>query len=391
MTQDMREFLRPVVEASGDLLLGPRDGEYLIVDQTGRWALTCREVLTDEKHGYRVLDQMNTLAAGAADGAEQRQTWAVHARCEQVYASKQCREVIEYLIGTLVTEGRVELRFTFVKPPDSWLPFSKWLHGQIERQPRLASSISLWGPFATCTEDEKEVLAALGCRLGYTIGGPELANGLDRVASNALREYARFGFRILIVCYAHGDNLVSIPGWIDRGLSDNEHSGFAIPLVSRHPDWIADGKYPLPEPDNYLAVINECYDRFPFYDEVFDPVSECARLAGKGGWNLDQMIPSLIHLAVQPDDGVAIFRQMWSEALHWKSATDLLTLEPMRLITDLSEVHNAKFDPASYDHECRGCELRYICGGADRVSCHYRKAFISSFLWERGRITALQR
>jgi hypothetical protein len=250
--------------------------------------------------------------------------------------------------------------------------------------------IQLVAPFGEYREAEMQMLFDLGVRIRYAAGwiSPEQIAIID---PNVLRGLSEFGFRVPILWYVHENNIESFESSIQNLLITNFSSGFSLPLICQNPYYQFEPGFPnLPDAVSYCELLTRMYQNYPHFDDIFQPLSFIALLARNGGWISQFNIPSLLHLIVDKNGELGLFRHSPALAERWCAISDVQQGPPAQLREQF--LH---FAASSWNWEknvyCRECHWRHVCGGLDPESnfkldrdkldtlCGYRKLFFEHF------------
>jgi hypothetical protein len=391
------DLLRPLIEAQGGVLLDSADGELLLLDRFVRGLLPLPRSVEPSAQ-----DELFTLVDRLYSRGEQQSgvepAFTVHAAVEDLCADDAFRDTLSRLLGALAMAGPCDLTAQFSRPPADWLPFLRWLHKTLSQFDRLWNHVSLRGPFEPTDDTAKEGLFHMGVRAEFVTGWWDGYDSerAENLSGHALRDLARFGLRVPLVCYVHAGNVGQVRSLIEEGLELNEHSGFALPLVFHHPHYrFAPGQPAPPDAEAYRRLLAEVYNDFPCFDELFYPVNELARLVGSGGWIPGREAPARVNLLATPAGGVGMFRLIPAFARGGVGWEELARVEPPSLAGWLLDRHAQEFSWEANPF-CDRCSWRYVCGGADgwdgradsaaqvlRVACEHRKEFLDLFVREK--------
>ncbi len=386
-----RDLLAPLIVERGGALLESTDAEVVFLDHFLRGVLPLPSHLESPEQQERVLSLVDRLYDRAKAHADLKPTFRVHATVEDLCEAAIVRDGLPRLLDLLCSAASCELVLQFSRQPAQWIPSLRWLHKTLTDTQSLSGHVTLRGPFDLLDDTAKEGLYGMEVRVEFAIGWWQ---GCERreasaIRAEALRDLARFGLRVPLVCYVHADNIGLCSALLEEGLLCNEHSGFALPLVFCHPHYSFGGEDPaLPDPDTYISLLSQCFREYPYYDDVFFPVNELASLVGRGGWIPNWDVPAAVNLLVSPTAGVGMFRLVPAFARSWIGWDSLAKVEGGSLAASLLDHHRQTFRWESNPF-CRACPWRYVCGGADgwdglsdsvptalRLACEHRKQYL---------------
>ena len=276
-------------------------------------------------------------------------------------------------------------------------PFADWSVIQSLAKSMRASSgrakeayIELIAPFGEFREAEMESLFNVGVRVrfvaGWTKGCPPDQPLL--VNAGVLRSFSELGFRAPIEWYVHADNMQTFEEQIPNLLVENYSSGFSLPLVSQNPYYQFGPGFPaLPDALDYCQLLARTYKRYPYYDDVFSPLTDLALLIREGGWHSKLNISTAVNFFLDAEGRVGLYRQSPALALAWTTVSEVAA-------TSLDVLRNRflEFTGKAWQWEkvpyCRECGWRYACGGLDAAAlsrkdldtmCGHRKLFLEHF------------
>jgi len=394
-----KDLMAPALGHQGGILVEAPGGELLALDRFARRAVPIPAHLGSAEEASALLERFNELLSRAErEVVDRSPSFTVHADVEGIYDSAAVRTGILHLLTGLIPNGSVDLALYFSRPPEEWAPLARWLHHLLRQFDPLFRHISLQGPFPALSEAVKEGFANLGLHLGVVTGWWKGCSpaGWARLDRDTLRDLARFGFRVLLVCYVHARNIQSVEAILNPALEANEHSGFALPLASCHPHYDFCPEAPaLPDPTAYAELLVRTYRNYPHYDDVFFPITDLASLVGNGGWCGRLEVPARLHLLARPQMGVALFRQLPALARPWLGWEQLLATRREEIVAALLAFQRQQF---AWEHNpfCGACRWRYVCGGLDaqpegappapgvfEAVCVHRKAFLEVLSLER--------
>lgn len=265
----------------------------------------------------------------------------------------------EQITERKILRGRVRLRGRFPVLSDE-------IVGRMINHGIVCSEIAGWWP--GCGRDESLQLES------------------DRIARNA-----ELGLQVPVIWYVHTENLPRILELIEESLQANWHSGFSILPACLSPAAALTNSPPQsPNPSEFCALLVRAYQRFPHYDDVFEPLLELARNVRHGGWHRWFSVPRPLNLLVTDRGDCRLFRQLPAGARDWSTVSDVLAMNPGTAVDSLVDAARRDADFASHPFCCR-CNWQYVCGGMDKqmeqepcrsdaeVVCSYRQLFSEFF------------
>ncbi len=216
------DLLRPFIQAQGGVLLDSADGELLLFDRFVRGILPLPPSVEASAQD-ELFSLVERLYARGEQQSGDEPGFTVHAAVEDVCGDAAFRDRLSRLLGGLTMAGPCDLAAEFSRPPTDWLPFLRWLHKTLSQFDRLWNHVTLRGPFEQTDDTAKEGLFHMGVRAEFVTGWwdgyhSERAVGLS---GDALRDLARFGLRVPLVCYVHAGNLGRARSLIEEGLELN--------------------------------------------------------------------------------------------------------------------------------------------------------------------------
>jgi hypothetical protein len=252
-----RDLLHPVAEARGGVLLDWPNGELVVLERFAKNVLSFPQSV-ELAQQEAVLSQVDQLYSGGEAQSVSKPGFTVHATVEDICADEAVRNGLSRLLGVLADAGSCDLAAHFSRPPSDWVPFLRWIHKTIIRSGSLCNHMILRGPFNLMDETAKEGLFGLGVRPEFVVGWWDgcVLEEAGCIRGEVLRDLARFGLRIPLVCYIHAGNVALARALVDDGLRMNEHSGFSLPLVFCHPHYrFASNQPPPPGSDEYRRLL----------------------------------------------------------------------------------------------------------------------------------------
>jgi hypothetical protein len=398
------EVLGPAVRRLGGVVLSGRDDELYVLDRSARGVLPLPHVVESPSGRESALALFTELHERGQKLAERHAAFSLDTTLEDILSSPALRRGVAAAIRLLVAHAECRLSIHFSQPPADWTPILRWLYRIGGACSPRRPEINLCGPFDVMDETSKEALFAMGAVLGFSAGWRPGCNTADalQLPAEAIRDLARYGFRIILVYYVHADSPPYARSIIREGLVLNEHSGFSVPVLFCHPNYAFDACQPaLPSASAYSRLLSDIYHEFPCYDDVFFPINELAKCVGHGGWDGQADVPAVVRLAAHPESGLGMYRQVPSLARNWQGWDDLARIPEDIFTTSLLESHRKAF---AWDENrfCGSCSWRYLCGGIDgwhrtpepehgklAVGCEYRKVFLEVFAQERAQALLL--
>ncbi|MDR1385577.1 MAG: hypothetical protein LBJ67_17270 [Planctomycetaceae bacterium] len=172
----------------------------LVFDSTGiRKQIIPRQILEKEQNREYVKQSLSTFLE-----VFDRASVTVHLILEDCL-DIAFREMTERLIVSCPHYCRIHVTIHFSKPSISWqamfVDFCKKLEAMIEKN---LLSISLFGLFKKCSEEEKDFLFQYHFRLFHTCSPKN-----DSSDTETLRHFSDYGFKIPFVWYNGGDLEIS--------------------------------------------------------------------------------------------------------------------------------------------------------------------------------------
>jgi hypothetical protein len=268
----------------------------------------------------------------------------------------------------------------FYSPPISWKtslhPILTYLQSMIDNKYLF---ISLIGPFAIITSDEKEFLFQNNIHLFHVCDPTES----DNIATLCvLQDFADFGFKIPFVWY---DGVIRNDKFdisqIDDYLLANRYAGLAIPLLCHTPLYSGSA---LPIADDYIGLLVHIYKRYPYYDDVLFPLTTIVNNCLSSAY-LTTGQPCSLNFLFSKDRGLCLYGHLPALAVPCTNITsekDVFSWQSCLLTSHSSLI--------KLSDRCRKCPVQSLCGGEfthipDSLSllCDIQKFFIKVFLWER--------
>jgi hypothetical protein len=346
---------------------------------------------TDEE---QIITQVDSILSKARDLDQQPPVWlSIHLLHEAIAFDGVCRALIaltEFLGPTVKTQIVIHLD----QPFTDWSVIQSLTKSLLESSGRAKEAyIELIAPFGEFREAEMEALFDLGVRIRFAAGWTKgcAPDQVPTVNTGVLRSLSELGFRTTIEWYVHAGNIQAFEQQIPNLLVDNHCSGFSLPLVSQNPYYRFGPGFPaLPDALEYCQLLTRSYKQYPYYDDVFSPLTDLALLIRNGGWDSKLNTPTAIHLLLDREGRVGLFKQSAALAQAWTTVSEVITTRLDTLRDRFLEfAGNAQqWEKIPY---CRECEWRYICGGLDASSncsppqndldtmCGHRKLFLEHF------------
>lgn len=297
------------------------------------------------------------------------------------------------LVGFLGPQAVAEVLLCFSGPATEWrraLPKIRVLREVVGGN----VGIRVTGSFGPVSEDEMELLFALGVGITFEAGCSWLHGGVD-LDLEVLRVFATFGFRVPVAWHVHESNIAEIEDKLDGVLASSCCSGFSLPLVSTSPFYRFDeGFPPLPDAAQYCQLLVRSYKRYPHYDDFFFPVNELALLIGNGGRHDGFDAPSFVRVLVGGDGQIGLYRQTPALASAWSNVSEVVRCREDELRHSFWRLVSGEWPWANHSY-CRECVWRRICGGLEPPVCDdmatrevdsmcwYRKLFLEHFALAR--------
>jgi hypothetical protein len=240
-----------------------------------------------------------------------------------------------------------------------------------------------------CVDADMSFYETAGWWTGCT---PDQSTQLD---TKRIRRNAALGLRLPVLWYVHQDNLPEVPDALQRSLEANYNAGFALLPVCLNPFAATGTPSPrLPNEEAFCDLLVESYQRFPHFDELFEPILDLAWNVRYGGWHRFFEVPRPVNVLLGKDRECRVFRQLPAAAQSWTSVAKALAMSPEDAVDSLLEAAGNNADFADHPY-CGGCEWKYVCGGMDRLAtcdamradvdlvCGYRKLFSEFFLHQK--------
>lgn len=256
--------------------------------------------------------------------------------------------------------------------------------------------VCIEAPFSALDENAKQGLFQLGVELRYLAGWwpgcPE--SNYSRVDRASLFDLASFGFYVPVIWYVHSANVDELDSAVEKGLNANLNSGFALPLVSASPYFQLENAPAIPNAERYAELLARHYQRHRNYDQSFEPISELAKLIGKGGWNNVVGLPAFPRILFTAEDKINLYRHIPSFSRPWLPVAAVSQMQEAELVESFVSSHRTQFD-WERNAFCGTCDWRHVCGGMDvpavdvgrpeaianvlHVHCEHRKIFLEAF------------
>jgi hypothetical protein len=364
----------------------------------------------------RILERSARAVCAVGPGGTHYQTLAAD-HIEQLFAAARrpdaqppMRVWVDVPHGALATDGldralanlaeflgdgtRSTITFHFPHDPRDW-GATRRVVGRMRPllKTPLHAGVELCAPFEEFRADDFEALFDLGVRLRFAAGWTAgcAADECRHVDAAVLRQFSEFGFRSVIEWYVHCNNAARFEEVLPDLLLANYASGFSLPLVSANPYYrFAPGFPSLPAAADYCQLLVRTYRQYPYFDDVFFPLTGLALLMREGGWQAAMGLPTHVGLVVREDGGVGVYRQSPALALPWTDVASLAAATKDRLREDFAGFARDawRWERNAY---CGGCRWRHLCGGLDAFApgdarevdldcmCGYRKLFLEHF------------
>jgi hypothetical protein len=248
-------------------------------------------------------------------------------------------------------------------------------------------------PFTSIPQAEMEALFESGVRIRFAAGWAKDCPS-DRtpvIDTDALQSFSKFGFRAAIEWYVHVNNMEAFEEQIPDLLVQNHFSGFSMPLVSENPYWAPGTGCPsLPDALDYCQLLARIYKQYPYYDDVFSPLTGLALLVKGGGWHSQMGIPVTADFLVDANGGIGLYRQTPALAQPWNTVSNVAAASADDLRTVFLEFAKNAWNWEKLGY-CHGCRWRHVCGGIDMpknqcllekdldVMCGHLKLFLEHF------------
>jgi hypothetical protein len=398
-------WYQPIVESQQGIVLSNGDGSAIVMDRAARITAHVPGEVGSPSLEELARSQLSELLADA-DKQDKKYPlrFFVQTSLEALYHSSDVRNALPKLLAGLLRLENPYLLIDFSRPPRDWPLFAHWIYRFLWENKGLYGHIHLRGPFPLLPDEVKDAFHDLGIQLEYTAGWqPDAGADSPEIAHpDALRDLARYGFRIPIRYYVHAGNQGHAAEVVDEGLRLNEYSGFSVPAIFHHPEYDPSASPPPPSAVAYAELLARLYYDFPDYDDIFQPIAELAVLMSEGGWNAQHDVPASIRLMVRPEQGIMIFRQVPAQAVPWIDCASLLSWPMADIVPRLLEFHRQRFAWSKHAF-CGRCQWRYVCGGSDAVSvcpheadavaraaCEYRMLFLEEFARKKAESMSLR-
>jgi len=175
---------------------------------------------------------------------------------------------------------------------------------------------------------------------------------------DAVQRAAELGLRLPTIAYVHAGNADAVEERLERFLEASLNSGFGLRPLSSHPDYgvSVDGE-PV-ETGRYLRLTQSQYKRFPYYDDVLEPVSQVAeRLANAAD------TPTIVRLLLEESSELFLYRKIPRQGERIGPA---LAPENVDRAAFRSRILETSRSPSNADVACATCSYWELCGGVDR-------------------------
>lgn len=396
---DQRSLRHHLADLEPVVLADPQPDTWRILERTGRIACVVDSRAASGEAGCRsVLERLrNTLVGFPQPERQAPFRLHVHVRGEALTFPTLTRALV--VLSNFVDP----LAQTYVTL-HLGTGFSDWdlVHSVVSgiregTQPSQVMGFRVSAPFDSIADLDLEPLFDLGVRVRFAAGWlPGCARGeVCSVHPQALRRLSEFGFRTCVEWYTHANNVQAFEEVIPELLRSNFHSGFSLPLASRHPGYrFGPQDPPLPDAIEYCRLLTKAYRAYPYYDDAFFPLNALALLVNQGAWQPRLNLPSTVQILLDETDRVGVFRQAPALSRRWTTLTELTRTPQQELLEELRSLLPGP-DQRQWHPYCADCSWRNICLGLDEsdgpapdrkildVFCGHRKLFLEHFAMQR--------
>jgi hypothetical protein len=339
----------------------------------------------------QIIKQVDSFLSKALDSDRQPPIWlSIHLLHEAIALDGVCRALVT--LAEFLGPTKTKIIIHLDQPSADWSAIhtlAKSLRETFDRSREIVG-IELFAPFGEFHAAEMEALFNVGVRVrfaaGWTKGCPP--DQLPPVNAGVLRSFSEIGFRTPIEWYVHAGNIQAFEAQIPQLLIENYASGFSLPLVSQNPYYQFGSGFPeLPDAVDYCQLLARSYKQYPYYDDVFSPLTDLSLLVREGGWHSKMNISTGINFILDAEGRVGLYRQSAALSQPWTNVTELAAT-PADILRNrfLEFTGNVwQWEKVPYCHECG---WRYICGGLDASAlpakdmdtmCGHRKLFLEHF------------
>ena len=374
------------------ILPAGQQGTLRVLEKTARVA--CDIIPGDQTDEEQIISEIDSFLSKSRDSDQQQLIrLSIHLLREAIALDGVCR-ALATLAEFLGTAAKTKIVIHLNQPSADWSAIQSLAKSLRENPGRSKDAyVELIAPFGEFREAEMEALFDLGVRIRFAAGWIK-GCPLDQVPPinlKVLRSLSELGFRTPIEWYVHAGNIEAFEEQIPNLLVDNFSSGFSLPLISRNPYYKFGPGFPsLPDAVKYCQLLTRSYKQYPYYDDIFSPLTDLALLVGKGGWHSKLNIPASVNFILDAEGHVSLYKQSPALALVWTTVSEVIAT-PLDTLRD----RFLRFAGDAWQWEkvpyCRTCDWRYVCGGLDASAnnclasedldtmCGHRKLFLEHF------------
>jgi hypothetical protein len=384
------ESIKPRLHQFEPVFLSVRESEILrVLEKSAR--VVCNVVPNGAVDEEQIIKQVDSFLSKAWDSDRQPPVWlSIHLFHEALVLDGICRALVT--LAEFLGPTKTKIIIHLAQPSADWSAIqalAKSLRETFDRSREIAG-IELIAPFGEFHSAEMEALFNVGVRVrfaaGWTKGCPP--DQFSPVNAGVLRSFSELGFRTPIEWYVHTGNMQAFEEQIPQLLIDNYASGFSLPLVSQNPYYQFGSGFPeLPDAVDYCQLLARSYKQYPYYDDVFSPLTDLSLLVKEGGWHSKMNISTGINFILDAEGRVGLYRQSPALAKTWTNVSEVATTSLDILRNRFLEFTGNvwQWEKVPYCHECG---WRYICGGLDASAlpdkdmdtmCGHRKLFLEHF------------
>ena len=370
-----------------------QQGTLRVIEKSARVA--CDIIPSDQTDEGQIIAQVDSILSKSWDSDQQPPVkLSIHLPHEAIALDGVCRALVA-LAEFLGPIARSQIIIHLDQPSTDWSAIrslAKSLRESLSRPKEV--SILLIAPFGEFHETEMEALFDLGVRIrfaaGWIKGCPP--DQVPPINTGVLRSFSELGFRTPIEWYVHKGNIQAFEEQIPNLLVTNYSSGFSLPLISRNPYYKFGTGFPsLPDALEYCQLLTRSYKQYPYYDDVLSPLDDLALLIKEGGWHSKLNIPVSVHLVLDAEGRIGLYKQSAALALAWTTVSEVIATSVETLRDHFLQLTGDAWRWEKIPYCCECC-WRYACGGLDPsldhdppdkdldTMCGYRKLFLGHFV-----------
>jgi hypothetical protein len=338
----------------------------MILDRTGTYCHRIETILDNDGFNFKEIESDLITFFTKSD----KRYATIHLIFDDISDQVCQNEILEFL--TLLSMFYcVHISIHFRNPPISW---KNSLSAFCEKLQLIITNklitLSLIGTFDKISIDEKNFLFQYGILLFHVCDPYEQ----DKTTTfDILRDFSEYGFKIPFVWYFLANNDELNLAQIDDYLSANLYSGLLLPLQFHSP---ISSNYQIPSARDYIGFLVRIYQKSPYYDKVFFPLTTIVSNCYNGCANENGRLRMIQFLYIK-NKAFKVFGHSPVLAASCDINKNLLMSGGDILLPPISDV-------------CRECSVLSFCGGefstipnSLSILCDVQHFFIKTFLWKR--------